>query len=50
MMTTTMTAQVEAFLAERMALGFRGEGPNASQLRSFASFIDGSGHRGSLIP
>ncbi len=48
MMTTTMTAQVEAYLAERTALGFRGAGPNASQLRSFARFFDGSGHRGAL--
>lgn len=48
MMTTTMTAQVEAYLTERTALGFRGAGPNASQLRSFARFFDGSGHQGSL--
>ncbi len=30
MMTTTMAAQVEAYIAERMALGFCGAGPNAS--------------------
>src|SRR3546814_5811340 len=48
MMTITMTAQVEAYLAERTTLGFLGAGPNASQLRSFARFFDGSGHRSSL--
>ena len=44
MLTTTMTAQVEAYLAERRALGFLDTGPSASQLRSFARFFDGSGH------
>ncbi|GFZ90336.1 integrase [Elstera cyanobacteriorum] len=43
-----MVAHVEAFLVERQALGFRTNGPNASQLRSFARFYDGSGHTGSL--
>jgi integrase/recombinase XerD len=47
-MTTTMTAQVEAYLVERRALGFRSTGPGASQLRSFARFFDGSGHQGCL--
>ena len=48
MMSITMTAQVEAYLAERTSLGFHGDGPNASQLRSFGSFFDSSGHQGSL--
>ena len=47
-MMTTMTAQAEAYLAERRALGFLDTGPGASQLHSFARFFDGSGHQGSL--
>jgi site-specific recombinase XerD len=47
-MTTIMATHVEAFLTERQALGFRTTGPNASQLRSFARFFDGTDHNGAL--
>ena len=48
MTATIMATHVEAFLAERQVLGFRTNGPSASQLRSFARFFDGTGHKGSL--
>src|SRR3546814_3804080 len=48
MMTITMPALVEAYLAELTSLGFLGAVPNSSQLRSFARFFDVSGHRSSL--
>lgn len=47
-MMITMAAHVDAFLAERQALGFRSTGPDAGQLRSFARFFDGSGLPGPL--
>ena len=50
MTTTIMATHVEAFLAERQALGFRTTGPSASLLRSFARFFDGAGHTGALTP
>ncbi|MDH7791182.1 tyrosine-type recombinase/integrase [Ochrobactrum sp. AN78] len=39
-MQTTMTQHVVAYLAERSLLGFNVDGPDARQLRSFASFAD----------
>ncbi|CAH0356862.1 Site-specific recombinase XerD [Novosphingobium lubricantis] len=48
MTTRMMATHVEAFLAERRVLGFRTNGPSASQLRSFARFFDGTDRKGSL--
>ena len=45
MKTNTMTARVDAFLAERQALGFCSTGPTASQLHSFDKFFDEAGHQ-----
>jgi integrase/recombinase XerD len=43
-----MLDRVEAYLGERKMLGFRDGGPNDVLLRSFARYVDGSGHKGSL--
>jgi site-specific recombinase XerD len=48
MTTAIMATHVEAFLAERQVLGFRTNGSSMSQLRSFARFFDGTGHKGPL--